>query len=51
VTVQPAESKSRPTVLEVLDRIDRDQKARESGALTEEEMAAEIAQMRTEQDC
>ena len=50
VTVQPTEPGSGPTMLEVLDRIHRDQQQRGRRPMTEEEMAAEIAQMRGEDD-
>jgi hypothetical protein len=50
VTVQPTGPRSGPTMLEVLDRIHRDQQQRGSKPMTEEEMAAEIAQMRAEDD-
>jgi hypothetical protein len=50
VTVQPAGPKSGPTMLEVLDRIHRDQQQRGRKPMTEEEMATEIAQMRAEDD-
>jgi hypothetical protein len=49
VTVQPTSMKSGPTMLEVLDRIHGEQQQRGRRPMTEEEMAAEIAQMRT--DC
>lgn len=50
VTVQVPAARSGPGVLEVLERIHREQ--RESGrkVMTEEEMAAEIAAMRAEDD-
>ena len=50
VTVRPAVPTSGPTMLEVLDRIHRDQQQRERKPMTEEEMAAEIARMRAEDD-
>src|SRR5579863_4378240 len=50
VTVQPTGPTSGPTMLEALDRIHRDQQARGRKPMTEEEMAAEIAQMRSEED-
>jgi hypothetical protein len=37
-------------MVEVLDRIHRDQQARGRKPMTDEEMAAEIAQMRAEDD-
>src|ERR1700733_2756667 len=50
VTVQVPPTSNRPGVLEVLDQIHREQ--RESGRrlMTEEEMAAEIAALRAEDD-
>src|SRR4051794_33205438 len=48
VTVQPARSGDGPTMLEVLDRIHRDQQQRGGSPMTEEEMAAELNQMRGE---
>lgn len=50
VTVRASEAKSSPTVLEVLDRIHQEQRQRGRPAMTEEEMAAEIAHMRTEEE-
>jgi hypothetical protein len=50
VTVQRAESSPGPTMLEVLDRIHRDQQQRGRRPMTEEELAAEIAQMRAVDD-
>jgi len=50
VTVQPTESSSGPTMLEVLDRIHREQQQRGRPPMSEEEMAAEIAQLRAEDD-
>jgi len=46
LTVQPTVPAVGPTMLEVLDRIHRDQKQRGHTPITEEEMASEIAQMR-----
>ncbi len=46
VTIQPVEPPSGPTMLEVLDRIHHEQFERGRQAMTEEEMAAEIAEMR-----
>ena len=46
VTVQSAVPRSGPSMLEVLDRIHLEQKLRGRTPMTEEEMAAEIAQMR-----
>src|SRR5437764_1356380 len=48
VTVQPSCSGSGPTMLEVLDHIHQEQKKRGRRPMTEEEMAAEIAQNRGE---
>jgi hypothetical protein len=50
VTVQPTGPGSGPTMLEVLDRIHQHQEQRGRSPMTEEEMAAEIAQMRGEDD-
>jgi hypothetical protein len=50
VTVQPVGPRSGPTMLEVLDRIHRDQRQRGRKPMTEEEMAAEIARLRAEDD-
>jgi hypothetical protein len=50
VTVQPLGSAQGPTMLEVLDRIHQDQHRRGRRPMTEEEMAAEIAQRRAEDD-
>jgi hypothetical protein len=50
VTVRPRGLKPGPTMLEVLDRIHRDQRQRGRRTITEEEMAAEIAQRRAEDD-
>src|SRR4051794_15184753 len=50
VTVQPTGSSPGPTMLEVLDRIHRDQQQRGRRPMTEEQMAAEIAQLRAEDD-
>jgi hypothetical protein len=46
VTVQPTAPRSGPTMLEILDGIHRKQQQRGRKPITEEEMAAEIAQMR-----
>jgi hypothetical protein len=46
VIVQPTERVSGPTMLDVLDRIHRDQQQRGRRPMTEEEMAAEIARWR-----
>lgn len=48
VTVQTAAPKSAATLLEVLDRIRREQQQRGHVPMTEEEMEAEMAQMRSE---
>src|SRR5689334_22311314 len=50
VTVQPAEAKGGPTMLEVLDRIHQDQQRRGRRPRTEEETDAEIARMRTDDE-
>src|SRR5438132_8980522 len=50
VTVQPTGPGSGPTMLEVLDRIHWDQRQRGRRSMTEVEMAADIAQMRVEDD-
>ncbi len=50
VTVQPTGPDSGPTMLEVLDRIHHEQRQRGRRPMTEEEMAAEIARMRAEDD-
>ena len=48
VTVQPAGRPTGPTMMEVLERIHQGQQQRGRRPTTEEEMAAEIAQMRGE---
>jgi hypothetical protein len=48
VTVQAGAPSSGPMMLEVLDQIHREQKQRGRPPTTEEEMAAEIAAMRSE---
>ncbi|HZT79900.1 MAG TPA: hypothetical protein VFA26_06750 [Gemmataceae bacterium] len=50
VTLQPTGPKSGPTMLEVLDRIHREQRQRGRTPLTEAEMAAEVARLRGEED-
>ena len=50
VTVQPMGAMSGPTVLEVLDRIHQDQQRRGKRTMTEEEMVAEIARIRGDDD-
>jgi hypothetical protein len=50
LTVQPSEPRSGPTMLEVLDRIHQDQQQRGRRPMTEEEMAAEIAQLRADDE-
>jgi hypothetical protein len=50
LTVQPVSPVSGPTMLEVLDRIHLDQQQRGRTPISEEQMAAEIAQMRAEDD-
>jgi hypothetical protein len=46
VIVQPTAPVSGPTMVDVLDRIHRDQQQRGRTPMTEEEMAAEVAAMR-----
>ena len=50
VTVRPAETRTGPTMLEVLDRIHREQQQQGRKPMTEEETAAEIARLRAEDD-
>ena len=50
VVVQATGPRPGPTAVEVLDRIHRDQRQRGRSPMTEEEMAAEIVQMRAEDD-
>ena len=50
ITVQPASTRNGPTMLETLDRIHADQKKRGRKPMTEEEMAAQIAHVRNEDD-
>ena len=50
VTVQPSGPRLGPTMLEVLERIHRDQQQLGRRPMTEEQMAAEIARMRAEED-
>ena len=50
LTVQQTAPAGGPTMLEVLDRIHRDQHQRGRRSMTEEEMAAEIALMRGDDD-
>jgi hypothetical protein len=50
VTIQLAEPPSGPAMLEVLGRIHQEQLQRGRPAMTEEETAAEIAQMRDDKD-
>lgn len=50
VTVQPTQLRSGPTMLEILDRIHHQQEQRGRRPMTEEEMAAEIEQMRSEDE-
>jgi len=50
VTVEPTGLRAGPTMLEVLDRIHRDQHQRGRRPITEEEMAAEMAERRAEED-
>jgi hypothetical protein len=49
VTVQAAQPHAGPTMLEVLDRIHREQQQRGHKPMTDEEMAAEIAALRSEE--
>jgi hypothetical protein len=48
--VRPANPPSGPTMLEVLDRIHRDQRQRGQVPMSDEEMAREIERMRHEDD-
>jgi hypothetical protein len=48
LTVQPLVARSGPTMLEALDRVHRDQRLRGRAPMTEQEMAAEIAELRAE---
>jgi hypothetical protein len=50
VTMRPTTQASGPTMLEVLSRIHREQRQRGRQPMTEEEMAADIARMRAEDD-
>ena len=50
VTVQPAAPVTGPTMVDVLDRIHREQQRRGRKPMTEEEMAAEIAALRADDD-
>jgi hypothetical protein len=50
LTVQPTAPAAGPTMLEVLDCIHHDQQQRGHRPMTEDEMAAEIARMRAEDD-
>lgn len=50
VTVLAAGARSGPTMLEVLDQIHRDQKQRGGMQMTDDEVAAQIAQIRAEDD-
>jgi hypothetical protein len=50
VTVQPTEPRSGPTMLEVLDRLHREQNERGRRPMTEAEMNDEIAHLRGEDD-
>ncbi len=50
VTVQSTETKSGPTMLEVLDRIHMGQQKRGSARRTEEQVAADVAQMRADDE-
>lgn len=48
VTVQPLATQPGPTMLEILDRIHLDQQQRQRRPMGDEEIAAEVAQMRAE---
>ena len=50
VTVQSIGQRSGPTMLDVLERIHADQGQRARKPMTDEEMAAEIAEMRAEDE-
>ena len=50
MTVQPTGPSSGPTMLDVLDRIQHDRQQRGRVPMTEEEMAAEMARMRRDDD-
>jgi hypothetical protein len=50
VTVQPTAPNTGPTMLKVLDRIHHERQRRGRRPPTEEEVAAEIAQMRSDDD-
>jgi len=50
VEVRPAVTSSGPTMLEVLERIHRDQQRRGHVPMTEEEMAREIEEMRQDDE-
>ena len=50
LTVRPLSGAPGPTMLEVLDRIHREQRQRGRRPMTEEEMAAEISRRRAEDD-
>src|SRR5579859_870745 len=50
ITVQPTMPPTGPTMLEVLDRIHRDQQRPGHRQMTEEDMTAEIAQRRAHED-
>jgi hypothetical protein len=50
VTVQPTHPSAGPTMLEVLDRIHYEQQQRRRRPMTKEEMAAEIAERRDEDE-
>jgi hypothetical protein len=50
VTLQASTPKAGPEMLEVLDRIHRDQQQRGRRPMTEKEMAAEIAAMQAEDE-
>lgn len=50
VTVQPVADRDGPGMLEVLDRIQANRRLRGAAQLTDEEMAAEIAALRADDD-
>lgn len=50
VTVQPVADRQGPGMLEVLDRIQADRQHRGAPQITDEEMAAKITALRTEDD-
>lgn len=50
ISVQTAETKSGPTMVEVLERIQQEQQRRGRQPMTDEEMAEEIARIRSDED-